>query len=348
MEEVLRSFLSGEKKDFSGKELYEKIETSKKKYHNLVQKYELWREFLKRSERYYQVCQWIKLKRKTKPYPIKSRGNHSDEILDFGLFGETYLYINAIKPPVTLDRYFAIVLKNMKKDPNKAIAGSFFLWALENEFPFDDELLMNYFVFGNIFDENKLAKSFNAFRLILIIELQNRAKVFELHETMKFTFEMVEQLATQALGREPTIHEFKEWFESLIKNDYRLHICISNPYKNKDELMKLVSDLIDNRRENDLNSPGLHEKDFEFFDPNRFEVPGKKIRTDDLKRYLDVYDQKQQGKKNKELAKMFYPQYDLTDADLSATALRYVSRDLSKARKIIKNVEMGYFPGKYQ
>jgi hypothetical protein len=90
--------------------------------------------------------------------------------------------------------------------------------------------------------------------------------------------------------------------------------------------MKLVSDLIDNRREEDLDFSGLHEKDLEFYNPNRFEVPGKKVRIDNLKHYLDVYDQKQQGKKNKELAKIFYPQYDLAYADSSANAHRYVYR----------------------
>ena len=307
MEELLKSLLSGEKKDFSGRELNEMLEASKKKHHDLVQKYELWREYLKRSEKYYQVFQWIKLKRKTKPYPIKSRENYSDEVLDFGLFGETYLHINSIKPPVTLDMYFSKVLKNMKENGEESIAGSFFLWAFENGFPFEDEMLMNYFVFGNIFDEVKVAETLNAFRVILIIELQNRAMAFELHETMKFTFEMVEQMATQALGREPTIHEFKKWFESLIKNDYRLHICIPNPYKNKDELMILVSDLIENRRKENWDFSEANKKGIEFFNPNRFEVPGTKIRIDELKRYLEVYDQKKQGKKNKELAKYFIP-----------------------------------------
>ena len=92
----------------------------------------------------------------------------------------------------------------------------------------------------------------------------------------------------------------------------------------------------------------IDKKEFEFFKPDQFEWPTGKERKTELKHYLDVYDNQQKGMTNRDLAKKFYPGYDLADADLSTTALRYVSRDLQKAEKIIKNVEMGYFPGDYQ
>jgi hypothetical protein len=118
-----------------------------------------------------------------------------------------------------------------------------------------------------------------------------------------------------------------------------------NPYENKDKTIEAIKKLIDERRS------GLSSSDkrkFEILKSDQFLWPTGNIRVDELERYLKVYDLKRKGKTNKEVAKIIYPEYDLSDADLNATALRYVSRDLSKARKIIKNVEMGYFPGKYQ
>ena len=103
--------------------------------------------------------------------------------------------------------------------------------------------------------------------------------------------------------------------------------------------------MIDKRR-SDLSD--IDKKKIESFKSDQFEWPTGNIRIDELERYLKAYDLKIMGKTNKKVANIIYPEYDLLDADLNATALRYVSRDLSKARKILKNVEIGYFPGKYQ
>lgn len=69
------------------------------------------------------------------------------------------------------------------------------------------------------------------------------------------------------------------------------------------------------------------------------------IRYDEVKRYLQVYDLKnQQNPKLKwqEIAKLIYPKINWSES-----LRRSLLIDLSSAEKIIKNVEKGIFPGKY-
>lgn len=69
--------------------------------------------------------------------------------------------------------------------------------------------------------------------------------------------------------------------------------------------------------------------------------PVGRVRIDELKRYLKVYDLKVEGKKIKEIVTLM----GKDEKDVDET--RRIYSDLSKANKIILNVQNGIFPGEY-
>ncbi|NPU86401.1 MAG: hypothetical protein HPY65_18135 [Syntrophaceae bacterium] len=72
----------------------------------------------------------------------------------------------------------------------------------------------------------------------------------------------------------------------------------------------------------------------------RFAMPISRVRYEELKRYLKVYDLQQQGLKIKEIAAMLDPKRTGEHPDIQ----RSFRSDLQKARNIIRNVELGIFP----
>lgn len=72
----------------------------------------------------------------------------------------------------------------------------------------------------------------------------------------------------------------------------------------------------------------------------RFKRPISRVRFDEMKRYLRVYDLKQAGHTIKEIIAEIDPNRKGFDANI----VRSFRSDLQKARKLIDNVEHGFFP----
>lgn len=90
----------------------------------------------------------------------------------------------------------------------------------------------------------------------------------------------------------------------------------------------------------DIRKKWAKEFDIEDFNFRRFTMPVSRVRLDEMKRYLRVYDLKQQGLKMKEIIAEIDPNRRGDDADV----LRSFRSDLKKAKNIISNVECGSFP----
>jgi len=315
-------------------------QSAKQLHKKSLDTYELWREFLKRSKKYEKVCTWFENIR-TPANTEKSNLFLIGEIA-FDLFVDSYLTLKAFNPPVTLENYFSYRLKEVKEHGKLELRGAdaFFATAYELGFPFEDELLMNYFVFGDVFRESE---PYRTFRLVLITQTLNLNIVCETHETLNLLFRFAEEKAKKVLGREPTVREFQSALKLALENDHRLHITIANPYQNKDEIQKRISEVIDNRRKNKTERSSSSLQQSPLFKPGRFELPGGNIRTDELTRYLTVYDLARTGKKTKEIANEVYKGHD----SAGYVVARMILRDRQKAEKIIANVEKGFFPGKY-
>lgn len=90
----------------------------------------------------------------------------------------------------------------------------------------------------------------------------------------------------------------------------------------------------------DIRKKWAKEFDIEDFNSRRFRRPVSRVRLDEMRRYLRVYDLKQQGLKMKEII----AEIDLNRRGDDADVLRSFRSDLQKAKKIIMNVECGSFP----
>lgn len=80
---------------------------------------------------------------------------------------------------------------------------------------------------------------------------------------------------------------------------------------------------------------------------NFIKSPARRIRYDELERYLRIYDMTDRSMTMPDIIR----QIGTDDEKENASAV-YVQtpyrRELSKARKVISNVERGEFPGRYQ
>lgn len=90
----------------------------------------------------------------------------------------------------------------------------------------------------------------------------------------------------------------------------------------------------------DIRKKWAKEFEVEDFYYRRFNMPVSRVRYDEMKRYLQVYDYWKDGMKIKEIIAKINPNRDVNDADV----IRSCRMDLQKAKKIICNVESGSFP----
>jgi hypothetical protein len=343
MQRFIKSLLEGKPYIPNYQDSISLVKESKKKHPKEFKAYKLWTEFLKRSDNYKSTCIWFDETHQRSPYPGCER-LPSSEISDFVIFMLTFLQLYQSRPVFTLENLFNISLKNIKAKSSQVVGGEFFSWAYDAGFPFSDEMLMNYAVFGDVFNSSPVASAFRGLRISLLIELHCMSSVFEIHETIDVTFVMAETMAENELGRKPNLDEFKEWLSKFLNHENRLHITVQNPHKNKEDILNQISDLIESRRKKTRRFYKEHKKEHDFFEPDRFELPGSNLHEDELRRYLKVYDLKSSGKKMKVIAKIVHDEYKAEDID---SAKRVTYRDHKKALEIIKNVEKGFFPGKF-
>lgn len=90
----------------------------------------------------------------------------------------------------------------------------------------------------------------------------------------------------------------------------------------------------------DIRKKWVQEFDIEDYHFRRFNIPVSRVRFDELKRYLTVYDLHEQGFKMKDIIAKINPGQKGDNANV----LRSFYMDLQKAKRVIKNVEFGSFP----
>lgn len=142
-------------------------------------------------------------------------------------------------------------------------------------------------------------------------------------------------------GREPTLSEFKEYFLNELKDgnlSQYITIRIDPRGETTDDILKQIKKFIREKRKN----LQIRNREFKFI---KYFKPSTKLRLDELKKYLNVYNLKQQipKLKPKEIIKKINPNDDANDLEVQR-----VYRDFyQKAKKIIQWVEHGFFPGPY-
>jgi len=338
---------------------------AEQRYQHLEPSYKLWREYLKRSEKYLDVCKWFE-KENYKQYLldllIKEILVSITEITQTDAFMMNYLFFvckfedntlaHFLKHDLekvkggrfnTTDKALELIASKTGKDRKHIEALSFFNWTFKKGFESSKEMLLNYFVFGEITNEPSDFKEFWP-RAVFMLEARRKSQsrsVMTMESLLGDLFKDAESLARGDSGDDPNIHQFKEALRSVLAQDSnRLYLCIKNPTQTEGSLLKQINSLIkeeDLEEKTMIGSGRIHEEE------HQFEYPTTIGRITELQRYLDVYDQKQKKKTNREIYMEMYP----TKKQQHADPKRFIARDYRKAKKIIKNVEQGYFPGSY-
>lgn len=155
--------------------------------------------------------------------------------------------------------------------------------------------------------------------------VENYADIVE--EDINFAIEFLKS----KYGREPNLQEFKVFFMECIK-DYPdlLHLRVSPFNPRPSDRSGYIKSL---------------EKEFSNFIKNKVlkkPASSTRIRLDELKRYLSVYELRKKGLKWKDVVKKIGKNKVFTD-----DVRRAFVADHEKAKKIIENAERGVFPGRY-
>jgi|GEM_PF-3638615 len=147
-------------------------------------------------------------------------------------------------------------------------------------------------------------------------------------------------------GREPTLCEFKKGVSlgKMLGINLYLKIDLLSSARIKG-LIVLIGKIIRERR-NSLRrlrcrvnlEPFSNTIYKEFYSPKIVE----------LKRYLHVYDLKEKGLEITDIIKKLEPSKVFSDFEEENIVVRTYNLDIQRAKKIIKNVELGFFPGEYQ
>jgi hypothetical protein len=312
-----------------------------KEHGDLIQRYLLWGEYLKRSKGFIETCQWFQEAKAKHPYPeeVRKHGFAPAYLEDYLFFIDTY---DRQRPPLVPLKTGCLPLVRMSLEKGgifrDMLSGTLFGWAAEAGFPAElrVEMLMNLFVFGNVSQDPVQALKLRAIKLI---EARNMARAFRIEEGIDTIFGHIESDNYMFLGDAAhTVDDFKNALRRFLSSDIILTVCLVDPYENTDKTLEAVKVLINERRKK-LSELGI---DFSQLQGDQFECPTPNLRMDELKTYLKVFDLRQKGKKMADIAKELYP-----DRDANYILVREISRYRQKAEKILANVENGFFPGKY-
>lgn len=296
--------------------------------------YNLWWEYLRRSKNYKKVCLWFR-------EIIDKNPDSSLEV--YNSFIVYLLYIMEKDSRVPFYVMAEMTIKSIQLNPNKHNkATEFFSWVINSKFPFNNEMLLNYFIFGDIF-RNSFDDYYKRADMLLKYRTKFQTSNYsDLTDRIDYIIDWVEESAIEELGRKPTLDEYKkhlrDWF---VHDKFHLYTCIFIPSIELDKAKSYISRLIKYRRKE-----RKYIEEAKYYLPpftERFQYPTGNIRIAEIERYLNTFDFKKGGKKNKEIAKITYPNLEPTDQN----TIRRVQRDHKNAKKIIKNVETGFFPGNY-
>jgi len=197
---------------------------------------------------------------------------------------------------------------------------------------------LNFPMFGDIHDPNySFEKWWNDFE-------KQQAKIEKRHKPIISGLELIEQCDALVhffktlKCREPTVNEVKHLWLTDDGGSCIMKVNISgnSPEELRQQFKRLI---LAKKRE-----PIVKEEDRTI--KRHWKPSTGYIRFDELERYLSVYDKFSDGMSVNEIADSD-DYYKIHNADWM-TKKREIYMDIEKAERIIKNVEAGNFPGKYE
>lgn len=346
LSEAYDLFTKGKAKDVDDKRVQAYLNKQIRLHSDDFKIFDLWVEYLKRSQIYKDTCDWFKIATKKHPLPPNLPHHKKKDIRGYLIFIKGYDVVRKNTPLVPLKELLPFIqgCHDGIKIFCDVLSPTIFPWAIEagfandfhiengTQYDFNIEILVNFFVFGNL---HQNSKEINRLRCLQLIENRKSLFALKIADVIDVFFEHANK------GGSSSLEEFTAKVKLFFQSDLFLSIALMNPYENKEKCLKAVSELIDRQRERFIKV-GIKNDEFKFLMPDQFEWPSGKIRFDELERYLMIFDLKNNGKSAKQIGHEIYSSYD------SESAKRLVFRDIRKAKNIIKNVEQGYFPGKYK
>ncbi|MEE9913254.1 MAG: hypothetical protein K4571_16205 [Deltaproteobacteria bacterium] len=132
----------------------------------------------------------------------------------------------------------------------------------------------------------------------------------------------------------PSLPDPKKIHEIINNEDQYIFLAV--PVVGRED-MATISEQIKKIRDKYRKTTTVKEADKEL---RKFNMPSTRLRLEELKKYLNVYDHRKAGLKMEQVIKELAP---AGKGDVH----REFNRFQKKAKKIIENVEKGIFPGKY-
>lgn len=210
---------------------------------------------------------------------------------------------------------------------------------IKSKFSFGDDVLFDVFIeeyapkiwkrFGDIFNNSfddwwkKINLDYYKLPVIVLNDPNNACKALPF-----FAEEFRNRKKRKNIYPSP-----EEALKILAKSEYEF-IFLAVPMVGKVTIEDISKQIADIRKKwkNEFAT-----RDFYF---RRFRMPVSRVRLDEMKRYLRVYDLKQQGKTMKEIIAEIDPDRRGEEANV----LRSFRNDLRKAKDIVSSVEGGSFP----
>lgn len=265
--------------------------------------YELWWEYLKRSELYKTFLDLI---------PKATKKVNNQDVIDLNVMDELF----RSKYPVDKDIFMA----NARISVSVAYMGQYF----EN---FGD-------IFNNSFDDWwKKRSRVNQSLPVIVLNDGEASKSFPQFAEM---LEQKQKEKKKALSSEETLAALTESNPN--------YIFLAVPMVGGVTIEDISKQIVE------IRSKWKEHFDIEDFNYRRFKMPVSRVRLDEMKRYLQLYDKvnnlKEAGLKMKDIIAEVSSESlgNATSLDSYDVIRRVFYSDLQKAKKIIRNVECGSFP----
>jgi hypothetical protein len=291
----------------------------------------LWWEYLKRSDNYKKVCEIIK---KSKKHKLAREINSPAEALIF--FYNHGLDLHKKFTKSNKANLFISLLETYGFFGN-VHTGSFDKWwnskkkqieNVENALSVIDYLDV---IKKDLLDCANVLISNKELKLIRDLNTDNHQKIIKYFKTITDK------------DKEPTVQGLIDYFPRYLKKQYfgGSFLLVNVAMKSKKELKSQFNKFIEKQKlKPDIKKLELDSKrNYEISSNTMIRNSG--LRVDELNRYLEIFDLR------KELSMTQIIEMKEENSKDSNTRSVF-HQDLKKAKKIIKNVELGCFPGNYQ
>ena len=294
--------------------------------------YRLWWKYLKRSDNYKKVCGIIK---KSKIHKLARQINNQADAIVF--FSNHRLTLHKEFTKSNKANFFISLLETYGRFGD-VHTDSFEKWWNSTKKQMEERekipCLYDYidFIKIDLLDCADVLKSRNELKLIRNLNTDDHSKIIKFLKSLKDK------------EKEPTLNELVEYFPVYLKKKYTggSFLIVNVARKSKEELENQFTEFIKKQKQ-EPNIKKLEwdsKRNYKIFSNTKYRHSS--LRVDELKRYLNIYDMRKNGLSMSEIIKTMGKDNKNTDTR------SIFHQDLKRARKIIKNVESGTFPGNYQ